>query len=288
MLSGGGINTGGGHRMKTWLITGISRGLGRALAQAALQAGDRVVGTVRSDPPALADAGGRLLVLKADMANPAAVANMVGTAFSRVGRIDVLVNNAGFGLLGAVEHATDEEMQDLFAVDLFAPVRIIRAAIPHLRAQGGGHVVNITSIAGRAPGPGAALYAAAKAAMEGFSAAIAQELAPFGIKVTAVAPGQFRTAFLSEGSLKKSRDAAGVYAGTLGASLQALQDTSLAQPGDPDRAAQAILQAVAAEDPPLHLLLGSDALTRARAKLQAMTREIEAWEAATLSTDFPG
>lgn len=271
--------------MKTWFITGISRGLGQALAQAAVAGGDCVYGTVRSGAPDITAGPGALEVMTLDVADPAAIEATVAAAFDRAGRIDVIVNNAGYGLLGAIEQATDAELLRLFEVDVFAPFRIIRAALPRLRAQGGGHIVNITSIAGRAPGAGSGLYAAAKYALEGLSASLSQEVAPLGIKVTAVAPGAFRTDFLSAHSIRRSAPADAAYAGTVGRTGAALDAMAGRQIGDPDRAAQAILTAVRAETPPLHLLLGSDALARARAKLDAVIDEIDRWEAVTRSTD---
>lgn len=270
--------------MKTWLITGISRGLGRSLAQAALARGDSVVGTVRGEAPAFSGPG-RLHVVTADLAEPAAAAAVVGEAFAATGRVDVIVNNAGYGLLGATETATDEEVARLFAVDVFAPFRIIRESLPRLRAQKAGHIVNITSIAGRAPGAGSALYAAAKHALEGLSASLAQEIAPLGLKVTAVAPGAFRTDFLSDHSIRRSGQEDAAYAETVGRTAAAFAGMAGRQAGDPDRAARAIIAAVDAEHPPLHLLLGPDALARARAKLAAVMAEIDVWEAVTRSTD---
>ena len=273
--------------MTTWFITGISRGLGLALAKAALAQGDTVIGTVRSDAPELDPGAGTLHVLSLDIADGAAVGAAVDQAFALAGTIDVIVNNAGYGLLGAVEKATDEEAARLFAVDVFGPFRVIRAALPRLRAQGSGHIVNITSIAGRAPGLGTALYSAAKSALEGLSAGLAQEVAPLGIKVTAVAPGAFRTDFLSTHSIRKSQTDDGAYAASVGRSAAAFDTMAGRQLGDPDRAAQAIIAAVRAERPPLHLLLGTDALRRAREKLDAVIEEMERWEDVTRSTDFP-
>jgi NAD(P)-dependent dehydrogenase (short-subunit alcohol dehydrogenase family) len=274
--------------MKTWFITGVSRGLGLALAQAALDRGDTVVGTVRTGRPALSPAKGALHLLTLDMADPAAIAPAVDQAFELAGgRLDVIVNNAGYGLLGALEDATDDQLEHLFAVDVFGPVRLIRAALPRLRAQGSGHILNISSIAGRAPNAGSALYAAAKHALEGLSASLAQELAPVGIKVTAVAPGAFRTDFLSDHSIRKSEGNAHAYGDTLGRSLQTLGAMAGKQLGDPMRAAQAMLEIVDAETPPLHLLLGSDALRRARAKLDTVIDDMDRWEALTQGTDFP-
>ncbi|MDR3509210.1 MAG: SDR family NAD(P)-dependent oxidoreductase, partial [Caulobacteraceae bacterium] len=252
--------------MKTWFITGVSRGFGLALAQAALDRGDTVVGTVRGGAPALNLGQAALHILTLDMTDGAAIAAAVEQAFALAGgRLDVLVNNAGYGLLGAAEDATDEEFEHLFAVDVQGPFRLIRAALPRLRAQGAGHIINITSIAGRAPGAGSALYASAKHALEGLSAALALELAPTGIKVTAVAPGAFRTDFLSAHSIRKSPAKAVGYETTVGKASQAFDAMAGQQLGDPARAAQALLTLADTPNPPVHLLLGTDALNRARA-----------------------
>ena len=272
--------------MKTWFITGISRGLGLALAKAVLAEGDTVIGTVRNGTPDLKAAPGKLQVITLDVADGAAAEAAIQQAFAQAGRIDVIVNNAGYGLLGATEKATDEELTRIFAVDVFAPFRIIRAALPFLRTQGSGHIVNITSVAGRAPAPGYSLYAAVKYALEGLSASLGQELAPFGIKVTAVAPGAFRTDFLSAHSIRKSA-ADTAYAANIGRITAAFDANDGKQIGDPERGAQAIIAAVKADHPPLHLLLGSDALRRAREKLDAVIEEIDRWEDLTRSTDFP-
>jgi len=274
--------------MKTWFITGISRGLGQALAQAALERGDTVVGAVRNGTSALEAGPGTLHVLTLDMADGAAVARVTEEAFGLAGgRLDVIVNNAGYGLLGAVEDATDAEVDHLFAVDVFGPFRLIRTALPRLRAQGSGHILNITSIAGRAPGAGSGLYAAAKHALEGLSASLAQELTPFGVKVTAVAPGAFRTDFLSAHSVRRSEAEASGYEDSVGKMGQAFDAMAGRQLGDPARAAQALLQLVDAAEPPTQLLLGSDALNRTRQKLDRVADEIAQWEAVTRSTDFP-
>jgi NAD(P)-dependent dehydrogenase (short-subunit alcohol dehydrogenase family) len=272
--------------MRTWFITGISRGLGLALAKAALADGDAVIGTVRSGTPDLKAAPGKLHVITVDVADGEAAEAATKQAFGLAGKIDVIVNNAGYGLLGATEKATNEEIARIFAVDVFAPFRIIRTALPFLRAQGSGHIINITSVAGRAPAAGYSLYAAVKYALEGISVSLAQELAPFGIKVTAVAPGAFRTDFLSAHSIRKSA-AEGAYAENIGRITAAFDANDGKQIGDPERGAQAILAAVKAGTPPLHLLLGSDALRRAREKLDAVIDEIDRWEDVTRSTDYP-
>lgn len=273
--------------MKQWFITGISRGFGLAVAKAALAAGDRVVGTVRSGRPDIEDKDGRLDLLTLDMTDKASIDAQVAEAFRLAGKIDVIVNNAGYGLLGAIEKATDEELNNLFQVDVFGPFRVIRAALPFLKHQASGHIINVTSIAGRAPAAGAGLYAAAKYALEGLSVVLAQEVRPFGVKVTAVAPGAFRTDFLSPHSLRWSAPEDAAYDASVGKGRAAWQAMAGRQAGDPERAAGAILALAASENPPLHLLLGSDAWTRARAKLDLMTAEMDAWREVTLSTDYP-
>lgn len=271
--------------MKTWFITGVSRGLGLALAKAALANGDTVIGTARNEVPGLA-APGKVHILPLDLAESGNAEAVVSQAFALANRIDVIVNNAGYGLLGAIEEATDAETRRLFEVDVFAPFHVIRAALPFLRAQGSGHIINVTSIAGRAPGPGSGLYSAAKYALEGLSVSLAQEVAPLGIKVTAVAPGAFRTDFLSSHSIRKSQAEDAAYATSVGRMSAAFDTMAGKQLGDPDQAAKAILVAVYASDPPLHLLLGSDALRRAREKLDAVIEEMDRWEDVTRSTDF--
>lgn len=273
--------------MKTWFITGISRGLGKALAEEALARGDLVVGTVRGGQPDITIGKGILHVLTLEMTDRQAVAAAVGKAFELAGgRLDVLVNNAGYGLLGTVEDAEEDDIARLFEVDLMAPMRLIRAALPKLRAQGSGHIVNVTSIAGRAPSAGTAFYAAAKFGLEGFSLSLAQEVAPLGIRVTAVAPGAFRTDFLSAQSIRKSVRAAPGYADSAGERLQALDEMAGRQIGDPVLGAAAIIEAVEAEDPPLQLLLGSDALRRMKKRHEESLAEMGRWEAVTLSTDY--
>ena len=277
---------------KTWFITGVSRGLGKAMAEAALERGDTVIGTVREDAPAIKTGTGDLHLLKLDVADSEAITPVVAQAFAISGRIDVLVNNAGYGLLGAIEAASDAEVEQLFEVNVFGPFRLIRAALPQLRAQGAGHIINITSIAGRAPMASSGLYAAAKSAMEGLSQSLSEEVAPFGLKVTAIAPGGFRTDFLDDHSIRRSTDShadavTDAYADSVGKLLEHLDSTAGQQLGDPARGAAAILAVADAPNPPLHLLIGSDALRRGRAKVAALSQEMDRWEALTLSTDFP-
>ncbi|MFT3697666.1 MAG: SDR family NAD(P)-dependent oxidoreductase [Kofleriaceae bacterium] len=264
--------------MKTWFVTGISRGLGLSLAKAILARGDALVGTVRGTPPSLE---GNAKVLTLDTSNLATIPAAIEEAFAHTGRIDVIVNNAGYGLLGALETATDDELDRLFRTDLLGPIHIIRAALPKLRAQRAGHIINVTSIAGRAPGGASSAYSSAKGGLEILSAALAQELKTTGIRVTAVAPGAFRTDFLAPTSIVRSASAS--YNVAAMAPYATMHGT---QAGDPDRAARALLQLADDPTPPVHLLLGSDALQRTRDKLAAVTDEMARYEALTRSTDF--
>jgi NAD(P)-dependent dehydrogenase (short-subunit alcohol dehydrogenase family) len=276
-----------GTFMTKWFITGVSRGLGQALAEAALARGDLVVGTTRDGKSGIAASRGMLHVLPLEVGDAAAIESTVAKAFELSGGLDVIVNNAAYGLLGAIENASDAEMARLFDVNVFGTFRVIRAALPKLRAQGRGHIINITSIAGRAPMAGSGLYAATKSAVEGLSQALAQEVGSLGIKVTVVAPGAFRTDFLSAHSIRKSAPASDGYTNSVARSLSRLDEMAGKQPGDPVRAAQALLAVVDAEQPPLHLLLGSDALRRAREKLDVLIEEMDRWEEVTRGTDFP-
>jgi len=273
--------------MKTWLITGVSRGIGKALAEAALARGDRVIGTIREGDPRINAGTGSFHCLHLEVRDPVAIEATIARAFDLAGRIDVMVNNAGHGLLGALENASDAEMTRLFEINVFGPVRLIRAVLPRMRAQRAGHIINITSIAGRAPMPGSAVYAATKSAMEGLSESLAQEVSHLGIKVTAVAPSAFRTDFLSEHSIRKSGSASEDYDASVGKTLERLDAMAGKQAGDPARGALAILALADSDTPPVHLLLGSDALHRARERLDTVIEQIDNWEDTTRSTDFP-
>jgi NAD(P)-dependent dehydrogenase (short-subunit alcohol dehydrogenase family) len=274
--------------MKNWLITGVSRGLGKALAEAALARGDTVIGTVREGDPLIAKGAGVFHRLSLDMRDPKAIEAAASRTFELVNRLDVVVNNAGHGLLGPIESVSDAEMTSLFETNVFGPVRLIRAVLPRLRAQRSGHIINVTSIAGRAPNPGSGVYAATKAALEGLSKALSQELAPLGIKVTAIAPGAFRTDFLSDHSIRRTQAGSEDYTASAGKVLVALDHMAGRQIGDPVRAAHSILKVVDSDTPPLNLLLGTDALRREREKLDNLIDEMDRWEAETRSTDFPG
>lgn len=273
---------------KIWFITGISRGLGQALAKAVLERGDLVIGTTRSGEAPAGLTFGNLAVLPLEMANERQINQQVKAAFGRHGRLDVIINNAGYGLLGPIEASTEEEVKHVFAINFFGPLALIKAALPYLRAQNSGHIVNISSVQAIASTPGVGLYAATKAALDAMSYSLAQEVAPFGIWVSLVQPGAFRTEFLSDNSARRTSRNIDDYAATSGRAIDGLLTRSGRQLGDPRRGAVAIIEAVDADEPPLNLLLGSDALSRTKARLDRFDEDIRRWESLTLSTDFTG
>ncbi len=274
-------------KQRIWFITGISRGLGKALAQAVLAVGDAVIGTTRTGKVEWAKGEPKLTVMPLELTDAHTIRKTVAEAHALHGRLDVVLNNAGYGLLGAIEEAAEEETEHVFAVNFKAPLAIMTAVLPFLRRQRSGHIVNVSSIAGLAPMAGSGLYAAAKFALEGVSEALAQEVRPLGIKITLVEPGAFRTEFLSSDSIRRSKDRIEEYDQTAGKNLEYLATIAGQQAGDPERGAKAILAAVGAEPPPLHLVLGSDALRRTREKLHALSAELDTWQHLSASTDYP-
>jgi NAD(P)-dependent dehydrogenase (short-subunit alcohol dehydrogenase family) len=270
-----------------WLITGCSKGLGRALAEEVLRSGDRVVATARcvQDLDGLVAAhGDAVLPLALDVTDPRQISTVVAVAAERFSGVDVLVNNAGYGYLAAIEEGEDDEVHSLFQTDLFAPTNLAKAVLPAMRARRSGHIVNITSIGGHVSYPGVGYYNMVKAALEAMSDALAQELAPLGIGVTAVAPGAFRTEFRSLSSMRHSSLRIDDYNQTAGKAREGTRAGHGKQAGDPVRAARAIIAALRADKPPVHLLLGSDALDQLRAKLDALRTETDAWEDLTRGT----
>ena len=269
------------------LITGVSSRFGRALAQQALLAGHRVVGTVRNETDrqvleALAPgrAFGRLL----DVTDTAAINALVADIETNIGSIDVLVNNAGYGHEGILEESTLAELRQQFEVNVFAPAALIKAVLPHMRARRRGHILNITSMGGFITMPGIAWYCGSKFALEGISEVLGKEVAPFGIHVTAVAPGSFRTDWAGRSMVRAPRSIDD-YDALFDPIRNAREAKSGHQPGDPVKAAQAMLQVIDSDAPPRHLLLGSDALQLVRAKLASMAGSIDAWEQLSRSTD---
>jgi NAD(P)-dependent dehydrogenase (short-subunit alcohol dehydrogenase family) len=271
---------------RSWFITGISRGFGRALAIELLDRGHTVVGTTRDGQSDLAARAGTLHTVELVVTTPGQAAIAVEQAVAFAGRIDVVVNNAGYGLLGAVEETSEEATRHLFEVNFFGALNVARAALPIFRAQGSGHLVNLSSVAGRDPAPGAALYAASKCALAGLSEGLAGELAPLGIHVTIVEPGAFRTDFLEPSSLRTVTHRIAAYQETSGANLDRLGGLAGRQMGDPVKAARAIIEAVEAPHPPLHLVLGSDCVERSRANVARLIEDIDRWEHVARETAF--
>ncbi|MCY1043636.1 oxidoreductase [Corallococcus sp. bb12-1] len=273
---------------RVWLITGSSRGLGRSFAEAVLAAGHRLVATARK-PEQLASLveryGDRVRAVALDVTMPEQAQAAVKTAVETFGRLDVVVNNAGYGDLASIEEMTDDAFRAQLDTNLFGVVNVTRAALPVLRAQRSGHIIQVSSVGGRLSTPGLGAYQAAKWAVGGFSEVLSKEVAPFGVKVTIVEPGGFRTDWA--GASMTIPAIGPDYAPTVGAVAERMRESSGNQPGDPDRAAQVLLQVVALESPPLHLLLGSDAFGLASARLDALKAEDAQWKHLSLSTDFP-
>lgn len=272
---------------KILLITGVSSGFGRALAREALAAGHKVVGTVRSaqarrDFESLSAnaAFGRVL----DVTDFDAIDGIVAEIEASVGPVDVLVNNAGYGHEGVMEESPLSEMRRQFDVNVFGAVAMMKAVLPFMRERRRGHIVNITSMGGHITMPGITYYCGSKFALEGISEALGKEVKPFGIAVTAVAPGSFRTDWAGRSMTRTPRLIAD-YDHVFDPIRKAREDKSGKQLGDPQKAARAMLAAIAADRPPTHLLLGSDALGLVRDKLSALKNEIRDWEAVTVSTD---
>ncbi|RKP44517.1 oxidoreductase [Trinickia fusca] len=272
---------------KTLLITGVSSGFGRALAQEALAVGHKVVGTVRSaqakrDFESLSASSAFGWVL--DVTDFGAIDGVVSEIETSVGPIDVLVNNAGYGHEGIIEESPLSEMRRQFDVNVFGAVAMMKAVLPRMRKRRRGHILNITSMGGHITMPGIAYYCGSKFALEGISEALSKEVKPFGIAVTAVAPGSFRTDWAGRSMTRTPRSIPD-YDEIFDPVRKAREEKSGKQLGDPRKAARAMLAAIAADSPPVHLLLGSDALGLVRGKLSALEEEIRAWETVTVSTD---
>ena len=272
---------------RVWLITGTSSGFGRALAEAALTKGDTVIATARK-PETLDDLAaahpGRAIPVALDVTDPAQIKAVVAEAVLWYGRIDVLVNNAGRGHIGAAEETTDADLRALMDLHFFGPADLIRAVLPHMRARESGAIVQFSSMGGRMSFPGVGAYSATKHALEGLSEALVAEVAPHGIDVLVVEPGAFRTG-LTGGSQSISAPIE-AYDATVGPFRTAFPDSNGKEPGDPAKAAAAILEALAAEQVPLRLVLGNDAADAIGAELKSQTEELAAWEHVSRGTDF--
>lgn len=273
---------------KTFFLTGISSGFGRAIAHAALQAGHRVVGTVRT-AQAAADCErqfrGQAHVKLLDVTQFDSVAPLAADIEAQIGPVDVVVNNAGYGHEGILEESTLEEMRHQFDVNVFGAVAVVKAFLPFMRKRRRGHIINITSMGGYITMPGIAYYCGSKFALEGISETLAKEVKGFGIAVTAVAPGSFRTDWAGRSMVRSARSIAD-YDSLFDPIRQSRVDKSGRQLGDPDKAAAAILTLVDMAEPPEHLLIGSDAVGLVRAKLEDMQADLAVHEALSRSTDM--
>ncbi|MBF2028722.1 MAG: SDR family NAD(P)-dependent oxidoreductase [Oscillatoriales cyanobacterium C42_A2020_001] len=285
------------QQQKIWFITGCSAGFGRALTETLLERGEIVVATSRNLQQLEdwvqqycdmeASKSDRILVLPLDVTKPSDIQLAVNQSIETFGRIDVLVNNAGYGVFGAVEEVSDVDVRRQFETNVYGALDVTRVVLPHLRRQHSGQILNISSSGGFVGFPGAGIYCASKFALEGWSEALAKEVKSLGIHVTIVEPGAFRTEFNGK-PLVLPNQAIDDYAATSGQMIQWIRQMHGQQPGDPKKAVAAMIQAVNSLNPPLHLALGSDALDAIHAKLEAVAADLTAWKNVSINTAFDG
>jgi len=274
--------------MRTWFITGASRGFGALIAEEALAKGDAVVATAR-DPRAITARFGshpNLLAVRLDVTQESQAREAAKAAIERFGRIDILVNNAGYGLLGAVEEASAEQIEAVYRTNVFGLLAVTRAVLPHMRRQRSGRVLNISSVGGFRGFAGWGIYCSTKFALEGLSEALAQELEPLGIQVTAVEPGYFRTDFLDQTSLVTNDAPIDDYHETSGAMRTLAAGVNHQQPGDPAKLAKVLVTFVDTENPPVRLPLGSDTVAALEGKISELASLVQTWRPTSVSTDF--
>jgi NAD(P)-dependent dehydrogenase (short-subunit alcohol dehydrogenase family) len=274
---------------KNWFITGVSTGFGKELAEYCLSQGDKVAATFRKQEQAdefTQKSGGESYGFVCDVVNEQQVKQAVQDAIRQLGHLDVIVNNAGYGSLGSIEEIDDAEVQRQFDVNVFGPLRVLRAVLPHLRERKSGHVLNITSIGGLKTFPGVGVYNASKFALEAIGESLAQQVAPLGIKVTNIEPSGFRTEWAGSSATYVDTNIED-YRSTVGENLKGIQGYSGRQPGDPQRAAKIMFDVVRQENPPLHLPLGKAAVKGAREKFTGLVKDLEAVADLGDSADFP-
>lgn len=275
-------------KQKVWFITGAARGIGLEILKAVLETGDNVVATVRSSAESLVDKLGNpenLQVVLLDITDEQQAIAAANQAVQKFGQIDVLVNNAGYGLLSAVEEATADEVRKNFETNVFGLLNVTRAVLPHMRKKRSGHIINFSSVGGLSGYIGWGVYGSTKFAVEGLTEALALELAPLGIHATVVAPGFFRTEFLDAASLTRSGHIIPDYDQTVGEMRKFATQANKKQPGDPVKLAKAIVKVANAEKPPVHLPLGTDSLQRYREKTENFEKDIETWYDVITGTD---
>ena len=274
---------------KVWFITGCSTGFGRSLAKEVLQKGFKAVVTSRKKDDVLditSDYPQSSLAIKLDVTNPEEIVAAVAEAVAHFGKIDVLVNNAGIGYFGAIEESDEAEVRKMFEINVFGLANVTNAVLPIMRKQRSGHILNVASIGGLMSFPGVGFYNATKYAVDGLSEALSKEVAHLGIKVTIICPSGFRTDWAGR-SAKNASIEIEDYAPSAHQNKETIRGYSGNQPGDPERAAKAIIKAVESENPPLRLLLGAAALKNARLKLEQLKTDFDAWAETTVGADFP-
>ena len=274
---------------RTWFITGASTGFGRLLAEEVLKSGGKVIATARNLDKVIdleRKYPGKAKAFALDVTDYPQVTSVVAQSNASYGPVDVLVNNAGYGLAGAIEEVTEDEFMPMFNTNVFGLIKVTQAFLPYLRRQGRGHILNLSSIGGLVSTPGMGYYNATKYAVEGLSEALAQEVAPFGIHVTLIEPGPFRTDFLGR-SIVQAAEIIPDYDKTAGNARRYADDNNGKQKGDPLCAVHAMMQVVESPNPPLRLLLGNMALQRFRTKIDSLQKEVKTWESTTTGADFP-
>jgi NAD(P)-dependent dehydrogenase (short-subunit alcohol dehydrogenase family) len=277
------------NNRKTWFITGTSQGIGLELVKKALAAGYNVVAASRnitSIPTDVNSGNDRFLAVKIDLTDESSIATGVLAAIEKFGKIDVLVNNAGYGLLGGIEESSKTEVQQNFDVNVFGLLSVTRAVLPFMRERNSGHIFNLSSVFGLIAGAGWGIYCATKFAVEGLSEALAQEVQPFGISVTIIEPGYFRTNFLNAGSVILPEKSIDAYTAITEIKRKHAEEIPGTQPGDPEKAAEVIISTAQMDEPPLRLLLGSDAVQYANYKISMLQTEMKKNESISISTDF--
>ncbi|MNK93573.1 3-oxoacyl-[acyl-carrier-protein] reductase FabG [compost metagenome] len=273
---------------KVWLVTGASKGLGLSLVKKLLKEGFRVIATSRNKHTLiqeLGDVSDLFLPIEVNLSDNEDVKNAIATSIAHFGKLDVIVNNAGFGQIGTLEELTDEEARSSFDINVFGSLNIIRNAMPYLRQHKSGHIFNIASIGGFSGGfAGWGIYCATKFALAGLTESLAEEVKGFGIKATVVYPGYFRTDFLAKGSVQTPQHTIAAYEAARQSEQAHLNDIDGHQPNDPDKAADALIAISQSENPPVHLFLGSDAYDIVYKKIDILTNDVEQWKSYTLST----